>query len=196
MSAQPRPPTSRACCAQALAPVEPPARPGERLEATLTTLTELAADELEALGAVGAMRDPRNWVRPAAAVGVGTRRRRRAVVLRVRGRRAQAQAAAPHPVDFADRAADDRRRGSSAAVRRATSTRTAAGAPADVDGHLLPPSRPRDRRLVLELRAADLPGLHDADAGRHALPGVRAQKTKVKHDPRRWPQRAARHATR
>ena len=39
---------------------------------------------------------------------------------------------------------------------------------------LLPPPRARDRRLLLELRPADLPGLHDADPGRHALPGVRA----------------------
>ena len=33
---------------------------------------------------------------------------------------------------------------------------------------------------MLELRPADLPGLHDADAGRHALPGVLAAKTKVR----------------
>ena len=48
----------------------------------------------------------------------------------------------------------------------------ASSAPAD--GHLLPPSEPRDRRLVLQLRPADLPRLHDADAGRDALPGVLA----------------------
>ena len=33
---------------------------------------------------------------------------------------------------------------------------------------------PRDQRLLLELRPADLPGLHDLDSGRHALSGVRA----------------------
>jgi anti-sigma-K factor RskA len=38
------------------------------------------------------------------------------------------------------------------------------------DGDLLPPSGPRDGRLVLFLRPSDLPGLHDADSGRHALP--------------------------
>ena len=43
-----------------------------------------------------------------------------------------------------------------------------------LDGHLLPPSLARDGRLVLELRQADLPGLHDDDAGRDALPGLRA----------------------
>ena len=32
---------------------------------------------------------------------------------------------------------------------------------------------PRDRRLLLLLRAADLPRVHDPDPGRHALPGVR-----------------------
>ena len=41
-------------------------------------------------------------------------------------------------------------------------------------GDLLPPPRPRDRRALLELRAADLPRLHDHHVGRHALPGVRA----------------------
>ena len=51
---------------EALTPVEPPEDLVERLEATLTTITELAADELEAWE-LSAMRDPRNWVRPAAA---------------------------------------------------------------------------------------------------------------------------------
>ena len=32
---------------------------------------------------------------------------------------------------------------------------------------------------MLVLRPPDLPGLHDPDAGRHALPGVRAQRTPV-----------------
>ena len=50
-------------------------------------------------------------------------------------------------------------------------------------GDLLPPPRPRDRRLVLELRPADLPGLHDADAGRAcAARSARAQRTQVAHD--------------
>jgi hypothetical protein len=51
---------------EALAPVEPPADLVERLESTLTSITEMAADELEAWE-LSAMRDPRNWVRPAAA---------------------------------------------------------------------------------------------------------------------------------
>ena len=53
---------------EALAPVEPPDALALRLEETLTSITEMAADELEAWE-LGAMRDPRNWVRPAAARG-------------------------------------------------------------------------------------------------------------------------------
>jgi hypothetical protein len=37
-------------------------------------------------------------------------------------------------------------------------------------GDLLPPSQSRDRRALLELRAADMPRLHDLDARRDALP--------------------------
>ena len=55
---------------EALAPVEPPADLVERLESTLTSITEMAADELEAWE-LSAMRDPRNWARPAAALVVG-----------------------------------------------------------------------------------------------------------------------------
>jgi hypothetical protein len=54
----------------ALAPVEPPEALTDRLERGLSELTEAAADEL-ADWEIGAMRDPRNWVRPAAAVVVG-----------------------------------------------------------------------------------------------------------------------------
>ena len=52
-------------------------------------------------------------------------------------------------------------------------------APAE-HGHLLSPSRPRDRRLVLLLRSADLSRLHDRDTGRHALPECARQRTKVR----------------
>ena len=76
---------------EALAPVEPPADLAERLEATLTTITELAADELEAWE-LSAMRDPRNWVRPVAAVVAGGAAGTALVLLRAR-RRAQASAA-------------------------------------------------------------------------------------------------------
>jgi len=55
----------------ALTPVEPPERLSDRLERGLSELTEAAADEL-ADWELSAMRDPRNWARPAAAVVVGT----------------------------------------------------------------------------------------------------------------------------
>ncbi len=73
---------------EALAPVEPPEDLVERLESTLTSITELAADELEAWE-LSAMRDPRNWARPAAAVVLGSAAGAGLVLLRAR-RRAQA----------------------------------------------------------------------------------------------------------
>ncbi len=68
---------------EALAPVEPPADMVERLESTLTSITEMAADELEAWE-LSAMRDPRNWVRPAAAVVVGSAAAAGLVLVRAR----------------------------------------------------------------------------------------------------------------
>ncbi len=68
---------------EALAPVEPPADLAQRLESTLVNLTELAQDELEAWE-LGAMRDPRNWARPAAAAVVGASAGTALVLLRVR----------------------------------------------------------------------------------------------------------------
>src|ERR1700722_20237131 len=55
---------------EALAPVEPPEDLALRLEETLTSITEMAADELQEWE-LSAMRDPRNWVRPAAALVAG-----------------------------------------------------------------------------------------------------------------------------
>lgn len=76
----------------ALAPVEPPDDLIGRLEETLTGLTELAAGELEGWE-LSAMRDPRNWARPAAAIVVGGAAGIALVALRVR-RRARLGAAA------------------------------------------------------------------------------------------------------
>jgi len=70
---------------EALAPVDPPEDLAWRLEGALTSLTEMAADELEAWE-LSAMRDPRNWVRPAAALVVGTTAGVALVVLRSRRR--------------------------------------------------------------------------------------------------------------
>ncbi len=77
---------------RALAPVEPPADLALRLEETLTSLTELAVEELEGWE-LSAMRDPRNWVRPAAAVVVGTGAGLALVLLRARRRGQPAGAA-------------------------------------------------------------------------------------------------------
>src|SRR3954454_4494318 len=70
---------------RALAPVDPPERLSERLELTLTELTDLAADELDA-GELSSMRDPRNWVRPVVAAGVGASAGTALVILRVRAK--------------------------------------------------------------------------------------------------------------
>jgi hypothetical protein len=70
----------------ALRPVEPPEELAGRLEDALVNLTEMAADELESWE-LGAMRDPRNWVRPVAAVVVGATAGTALMVLRVRSRR-------------------------------------------------------------------------------------------------------------
>ena len=64
----------RARLRDALAPVDPPIHLQQRLETTLDSIVELAADELEAWE-LDAIKNPRNWPRaavgPAAAVVVG-----------------------------------------------------------------------------------------------------------------------------
>jgi hypothetical protein len=70
---------------EALSPVEPPEGLVERLEGTLTSITEMAADELEAWE-LSAMRDPRNWVRPAVALVAGGGAGVALVLLRARQR--------------------------------------------------------------------------------------------------------------
>jgi hypothetical protein len=70
---------------EALTPVDPPEDLAARLELTLVNLTELAQDELDSWE-LSSMRDPRNWVRPAAAAVVGATAGTALVVLRVRSR--------------------------------------------------------------------------------------------------------------
>ena len=55
----------------ALVPMDPPEALSDRLERSLSELTEVAAAEL-ADWEMSAMRDPRNWARPAAAIVVGS----------------------------------------------------------------------------------------------------------------------------
>ena len=95
---------------QALAPVEPPADLGPRVEQTLGALVEIAADELEAWE-LKAIKDPRNWPRaalgPAAAVVVGTGAAAGLVLLRTRRRRHGRRAAARGALDLAERTLRD-----------------------------------------------------------------------------------------
>jgi hypothetical protein len=94
----------------ALTPVEPPEELELRLEARMSELVELAADELEAWEAA-ALRDPRNWpraaLRPAAAVLVGTGAAVGLVVLRTQRRRHRRRAAARGRFDLAERTLRD-----------------------------------------------------------------------------------------
>src|SRR6187200_3548829 len=61
----------------ALRPIEPPEKLSGRLEETLSAVTEAAATELSAWAEelseseLRSLRDPRNWVRPAAAIAAG-----------------------------------------------------------------------------------------------------------------------------
>ena len=72
----------------ALAPVEPPGALAERLELTLAEVTASAAEEL-ADWELRAMRDPRNWARPVAAVVIGGAAGAALVVLQARQRQRQ-----------------------------------------------------------------------------------------------------------
>ena len=74
---------------QALAPVDPPASFVDQLE---SRLADVEAAALEALGELSdweldAMRDPRNWVRPVAALAMGTAAGTALVVLGMRRNR-------------------------------------------------------------------------------------------------------------
>jgi hypothetical protein len=70
----------------ALAPVEPPASLVDELEMRLASVSAAAIEALEELSEweLDAMRDPRNWVRPVAAVAVGTVAGTALVVLQLR----------------------------------------------------------------------------------------------------------------
>lgn len=71
---------------RAFAPVEPPARMYEKFQTRLEKLSLDAAEEL-ADWELAAMRDPRNWVKPATAVVVGGAAAGALVVLGLRHRR-------------------------------------------------------------------------------------------------------------
>ena len=67
----------------ALAPVDPPAALAGRLERHLALVAGAAADEL-ADWELSAMRDPRNWMRPLAAMAVGSAAAGALVLVRAR----------------------------------------------------------------------------------------------------------------
>ena len=91
---------------RALQPVDPPERLSERLEQTLTELTDLAAEELEAWE-ISSMRDPRNWVRPVVAAGVGATAGTALVILRVRSKNKRHRAQSKDIREFAERTLQD-----------------------------------------------------------------------------------------
>jgi len=79
--------------ADALRPIEPPDDLAGRVEETLSAVTEAAATELSTWAdelsdaEVAALRDPRNWVRPVAAVTAGGLAGTALVLLELRRRR-------------------------------------------------------------------------------------------------------------
>jgi hypothetical protein len=82
-----------ALLSDALRPIEPPEDLATRVESTLTAITEQAAAELSSWaedlseGELEALRDPRNWVRPVAAMAAGTVATGALVVVGMRRRR-------------------------------------------------------------------------------------------------------------
>ncbi|HEY2317088.1 MAG TPA: hypothetical protein VGH67_02235 [Solirubrobacteraceae bacterium] len=91
---------------EALSPVEPPEGLTARMELMLVGLTELAQEELEAWE-LATMRDPRNWVRPAAAALVGASAGTALVVLRVRRRHRTRKQQSSSLLDLAERTLHD-----------------------------------------------------------------------------------------
>ncbi len=91
---------------EALAPVDPPADLAVRLEQTLVSLAELAQEELDSWE-LAAMRDPRNWVRPAAAVVVTATAGTAVVALRVRRRHGNRRQRSSNVFDLAGRTLHD-----------------------------------------------------------------------------------------
>lgn len=102
---------------RALPPVDPPEDLALRLDETLSSLTDLVAEELEAweLAAIG---DPRRWVdgvaRPAVAAAIGAGAGAALIALRVHQGRGRRKAAASDPLDYAEQTvravADEARR--------------------------------------------------------------------------------------
>lgn len=77
----------------ALQPIDPPESLTSRVEDTLSAVTQAAAEELSAWAEqlseseLKALRDPRNWVRPAAAMAAGSVAGGALLVIEMRRRR-------------------------------------------------------------------------------------------------------------
>jgi len=91
---------------RALTPIDPPAELSVRMETRLASIADAAAGELESWE-LGAMRDPRNWVRPAVAVVAGTAAGVGLVVLRTKARSKQRRKQSTSLVDLAGRTVSD-----------------------------------------------------------------------------------------
>jgi hypothetical protein len=94
---------------QAFAPVEPPAELEARLESTLGTLVEMAAEELDAWE-LSAFADPKNWTRlgrPAAAVAIGSAAAVGLVLVRTQRQRHKRRAQSANVVELAARTLRD-----------------------------------------------------------------------------------------
>lgn len=94
---------------RALSPVDPPEDLGVRLEGALLSLTTSAAEELESWE-LSAMRDPRNWARPAAALAVGGSAGVALVLLRARRSASSRHSPTADMRDAVERAAGDLRK--------------------------------------------------------------------------------------
>jgi hypothetical protein len=91
---------------RALSPVDPPKELEARLEGTLGSLVDMAADELDAWE-LSAMRDPRNWVRPVAAAAIGSGAAVGLVLVRTQRRRHKRRREADSAVDLVARTLRD-----------------------------------------------------------------------------------------
>ena len=91
---------------RALSPVEPPKELEARLELTLGSLVDMAAEELDAWE-LTAMRDPRNWVRPVAAAAIGSGAAVGLVLVRTQRRRHKRRREADSAVDLFSRTMRD-----------------------------------------------------------------------------------------
>jgi hypothetical protein len=91
---------------RALSPIEPPKELEARLELTLGSLIDMAAEELEAWE-LSAMRDPRNWVRPVAAAAIGSGAAVGLVLVRTQRRRHRRRKESHSPADLVGRTMRD-----------------------------------------------------------------------------------------